>query len=68
MYRDTIAKHANAGAHRATMVRQHRLAGPFGHGRCDIGFVDIFMPTGWVNRDDMEAEGYGAYLGEVEDI
>ncbi|WP_395675788.1 formate/nitrite transporter family protein [Inquilinus sp.] len=53
MYRDTIAKYAEAGAHKAHMVRAHLLAFLIGSALAGayIGFGDIFMLTVGAHAD-----------------
>ncbi|WP_342237379.1 formate/nitrite transporter family protein [Inquilinus sp. OTU3971] len=53
MYRDTIAKYAEAGAHKAGMVRAHLLAFLIGSALAGayIGFGDIFMFTVGAHAD-----------------
>lgn len=53
MYRDTIARYAEAGAHKAGMVRAHLLAFLIGSALAGayIGFGDIFMFTVGAHAD-----------------
>jgi nitrite transporter NirC len=53
MYRDTIAKYAEAGAHKAGMVRAHLLSFLIGSALAGayIGFGDIFMFTVGAHAD-----------------
>lgn len=53
MYRDTIAKYAEAGAHKAQMARAHLLAFLIGSALAGayIGFGDIFMFTVGAHAD-----------------